>query len=663
MCGIAGIVSPRLSVADREERVLEMISRQRHRGPDDTGLVSHSQATLGMCRLAIFDPANGRQPMSTVDGRFHIVFNGAIYNHRELRDELKSIGWEFRTHCDTEVLLASFAQWGEACLPRLRGMFGFAIWDSRDRSLFGARGPFGIKPFYYARLPDETFVFASELNGLLASGLIPIEIDPIAVGDYLAWFAIPAPRTIYRRVINLPPGHSVKVDANSRCRTSLWWKLPETKEAEGISQIKRRESKSLNISRQSSTYREFIRELRGRLEDTIRAHQLADVPVGAFLSGGLDSAVVVALMASTGAAKMKTFSLIFDETEYSEQATAAKTALALGSEHHEMVLTGKRVAEDLPKLLNTLDQPTGDGINTYYVSQAAHEGGVRVALSGLGGDELFGGYPSFRDMPRLARIIPLWRQMPTDLRNILVAWLRKGNARKKKLADILDYARDLHELCSLRRRVLPEQTRLGLLAPEARRLAQRQGANHPMLDEFIFELTGADDFQICSAWEMRTYMADVLLRDSDVFSMAHSLELRVPFVDKVFVDWWWNQPQAFKWEPLRPKSALIDAVADLLPVEVLQRRKQSFTLPLARWMQAELKPFLEEIFSEQSLAACPWLDCTATQAEWGRFSKGNDSGNWGRVWTLAMLIGFVRRGTVNTGCMGKRARQTVDLRV
>jgi asparagine synthase (glutamine-hydrolysing) len=626
MCGIAGIISPYLDTTKREPAVRAMISRQRHRGPDDDGLVSAGPATLGMCRLAIFDPAHGHQPMTTPGGRFHLVFNGAIYNHRELRAELEAKGRSFRTNCDTEVLLAAFAQYGPACLPRLRGMFAFAVWDTAARTLFAARDPLGIKPLYYSRRTDDTFVFASELNGLLASGLVTREIDPVAVGDYLAWFAVPAPRTIYRGVVNLPPGHFVKVDAAGRCTTGAWWHLPESR-----------------TQTPHGSYADFTRELRARLEDTIRAHRLADVPVGAFLSGGLDSTAIVALMAATGANRLKTFSLVFHETEYSEREPARMAAQAIGTEHHEEVITGAQVAQDMPRILATLDQPTGDGINTYYVSRAAQAGGVKVALSGLGGDEIFGGYPSFRDMPRFARWLPLWRQLPGALRGRIVAVLRRQGSRRRKLADFLESARDLHELCSLRRRVLSETTRLRLLSPVARALAARQGLYHPRLDDFITELLGADPTQIVSAWELRTYMTDVLLRDSDVFSMAHSLELRVPFVDREVVEWWWNQPRNFRHAAGQPKRALADAVAGLVPAPIRARRKQGFTLPFACWMRGELRSFLAEVFSPAALAACPWLDAAEVGAAWRAFDAGGDARSWSRVWTLAMLIGFANR--------------------
>lgn len=628
MCGIAGIYSARLSPADRDVAVARMVERQAHRGPDDRGFFANGDLTMGMSRLAIFDPANGHQPMTTSDGRYTLVFNGAIYNHRELRAELETAGWSFRTHCDTEVLLAAYAAHGPGCLPRLRGMFAFAVWDAREQTFFAARDPLGIKPLYYARLPGAGLAFASELGALLAGGQVPREIDPASAGEYLAWFSVPAPRTIYRGIANLPAGHCLAIDARGVLSTRAWWHLPAP----------------VQPNRAAGNYQEFIHGLRHQLEDSIRAHRVADVPVGAFLSGGLDSTAVVGLMTRLGGPKLKTFSLVFGEAGYSEQASARLAAQTFGTEHHEDLLTGARVAADLPRLLASFDQPTGDGINTYYASRLAKAGGVTVALSGLGGDELFGGYPSFRHLPRLDRLLPWWRRLPDGLRRTVLARLQSAaNTRARKLADFLAHARDLHELASLQRRVLPETQRLALLSSEARAQAGRLGPNHPMLDDYAFELTGADPFQIISGWELRTYMADTLLRDSDVFSMAHSLELRVPFVDRVLLEWLWPQPAWFKYDPRRLKRALADATADLVPAAVRNRPKQGFALPFARWMLVELRPFLEETFSPASLAACPWLDAAEVARLWQNYTTQKDPRAWSRVWTVAMLVAFGNR--------------------
>ncbi len=628
MCGIAGIISPKWDRRAREDAVARMVNRQQPRGPDARGFHNQGPTTLGMCRLAIIDPAHGHQPMVSSDERFSLIFNGTIYNYQELQAELAARGWIFKTKSDTEVLLAAYALDGAACLGTLRGMYAFAIWDAQAQTLFAARDSFGIKPLYYAQLPDGGLAFASELNALLASGHVSREIDPLSVSEYLAWFSVPAPRTIYRGIANLPPGHWLKVNAEGRCQTAAWDQLPAPTGSALI----------------TTNYHDFVHGLRHQLDDTIRAHRVADVPVGAFLSGGLDSTAIVGLMVKSGATQLKTFSLIFNEAEFSEQTSARLAAAAFGTEHHEELITGARVATDLPRILASFDQPTGDGINTYYASQMARQGGVTVALSGLGGDELFGGYPSFRDLPRLHRLLPAWRRVPRKLRAALVNQLRaRPSTRARKLADFLAHARDLHELASLQRRVLPETARLALLAPEARAQARRLGPNHPMLDDFTSELMGADPFQIISAWELRTYLANVLLRDSDVFSMTHSLELRVPFVDRKLLAWLWAQPTHFKYNARSPKKALADATADLVPSAIRARHKQGFTLPFSRWLRAELRPFLHETFNSASLAACPWLDPITTAQVWTDYQKQKDDRAWSRVWTLAVLINFANR--------------------
>lgn len=628
MCGIAGILSPRLDHSVRDESVQRMVQRQHHRGPDDRGFYSDGPVTLGMCRLSIIDPANGHQPMISPDGRFALVFNGAIYNYRALKSDFAARGWNFQTNCDTEVLLAAYALDGSKCLGRLRGMFAFAAWDSLEKTLFVARDALGIKPLYYARLRDGGVAFASELNALLASKQVPREIDPTSAGEYLAWFSVPAPRTIYRGIANLPPGHSLRVDPQGRVSSGAWWHLPAP----------------VRPGQVAANYHDFVHGLRAQLEDSIRAHRVADVPVGAFLSGGMDSTAVVGLMAKSGATHLKTFSLIFGEAGFSEQASARLAAQTFGTEHHEELITGARVATDLPRILSSFDQPTGDGINTWYASQTARQGGVTVALSGLGGDELFGGYPSFSQLPRLQTLLPWWRALPARLRTAIVRRLQaRGTVRARKLADFLTHARDLHELASLQRRVLPEVSRLSLLSPDARAQAERLGPHHPMLEEFAAELIGASPFQTISAWELRTYMTDVLLRDSDVMSMAHSLELRVPFVDRVLLEWLWAQPDHFKYDPRTGKRALADATADLIPAAIRNRRKQGFTLPFALWMRSELRPFIEESFSSASLQACPWLQADAVRNVWENFKTKGDTRAWSRVWTLAVLIAFANR--------------------
>ncbi len=604
-----------------------MCAAMFHRGPDDDGLASDGPATIGMRRLAIFDPANGHQPMFTPDRRFTLVFNGAIYNFRELRADLAALGHVFHTQCDTEVLLMAYAEWGADCLARLRGMFAFAVWDRTRQTLFLARDPFGIKPLYY-RHDGATLLFGSELNALISSGRFSPEIDPVSVTDYLAWQAVPAPRTIYRNVFSLRPGESATFHAGKLDLTTSW-----------------RFRTIPNIHRPCRTYDEFSRELRTRLDDTIRAHMLADVPVGAFLSGGLDSAVVAGLMTRMTGSRLRTFSIGFEEAAFSEIAEAEATARHIGTEHHNIILTGSRVAADVERILATFDQPTGDGINTYYVSQAAREGGVTAALSGLGGDELFGGYPNFRNIPRLAQWLPWWRRIPHSLRSPVLRRLDGGDVRQRKLADFLRHASDIHELASMQRRVFASDTARAILSPETLLVAESRPVFHPEFANLADDLVDAAPQEIISAWELRTYMSDLLLRDSDVMSMRHSLELRVPYVDRYFIEWLWHQPAEFKYDAQYSKRSLREAASDVLPPALMQRQKRGFTLPFPLWMRGELRPFLDEVFSDKNVDRSGLFARTGVQSLWRGYLERDDQREWSRVWSLAMLLAFAGRRT------------------
>ncbi len=625
MCGIAGLIDSRLAPEARAVAVDRMCAAMLHRGPDDQGIVSRGDATLGMRRLSIFDPANGHQPMASPDGRFTLVFNGAIYNFRALREELAGAHWTFRTNCDTEVLLAAYARWGADSLKKLRGMFAFAVWDEREQELFLARDPFGIKPLYY-RHEGDRFLFGSELNALLASGLGDPTIDPLAVSDYLAWLAVPAPRTIYRGTLSLRPGETA-VLRRGRLDVHPSWtfrSIPEN-------------------PRPCRSRPQFLGELRERLEDSVRAHVVADVPVGAFLSGGLDSAAVVGLMARASGTRLRTFSIDFAEPGFSEASAAADTARHFGTDHRATSLTGADLARDIEQLLHGFDQPTGDGLNTYYASRAARSGGVTVALSGLGGDELFGGYPSFRDTPRLARWLPAWRMLPHRVRSGLVSRLQRGDTRRRKLADVLTHARHVNEVGSMQRRVFSQATAATLLSPEVRTAVASASPFHPAFESLASDLDPEQIFELVSAWELRTYMADVLLRDSDVMSMRHSLELRVPLVDRPLIEWLWCQPAEFKSDPSHPKSALREALRDILPPGMEQRKKWGFSLPMTVWMKRELRPFLDETFSESHVNRSGLFDAAAVGDSWRQFVGGDDPREWSRLWSLAVMIAFANR--------------------
>lgn len=640
MCGIAGLIDPSLGPEARGAAVDRMCAAMVHRGPDDGGITSIGDATLGMRRLAIFDPANGRQPMQSPDGRLTLVFNGAIYNFRELRRELQN-GWEFRTQCDTEVLLAAFARWDEACLPRLRGMFAFAVWDRDSRRLFLARDPFGIKPLHYRPL-SRGLLFASELNAITASGIGTTEVDPAAVASYLAWMAVPAPRTIQRGTFSLRPGEAVRF-REGRLEIAAGWRFSTI-------------PPSAHVCR---TRDEFTSELRARLDDSVRAHVVADVPVGAFLSGGLDSASVVALMRRETPGRLRTFTIDFSEPGYSEAKPAADTATFLGTDHHTLRLSGAGLAADLDGYLAALDQPTGDGVNTYYASKAAREGGVTVALSGLGGDELFGGYPSFRTTPRFGRLLPTWRALPLATRRFVIRRLRRGDTRRRKLADVLEHAVDTVQAGALQRRVFSTGTAAEALAPDLFGAVSEAPALHPAYADLAADLDPEAVFELVSAWELRTYMADVLLRDSDVMSMRHSLELRVPLVDRPLIEWLWRQPASFKHDPSQPKSALHAALRDVLPPALGTRAKWGFSLPMDVWMRRDLRPFLEDVFSESSISHSGLFNVPAVQGSWRDYLARQDNREWSRVWSLAILIAFLNRRAATTSSRSSPA--SVDL--
>jgi len=619
MCGIAGIIGGTLDSETRHGAVTRMTRAMAHRGPDDEGFASGPDWMLGMRRLAIFDPAHGRQPMQGADGRHTLVFNGAIYNFRELRAELVALGHAFRTDCDTEVLLQALVRWGTACLPRLRGMYAFAFWDEKERTLVIARDPFGIKPLYYS-VHDKTLHFASEIGPLRGTRLLPDEIDAEAVIDYLRWFGIPAPRTLHRNIRSLLPGECLSWSQGVLKRRHLW------------------DLQDLPSHPTCKDPVEFSQGLRRQLEDSIRAHAIADVPVGAFLSGGLDSAIVSSLMARQASGPLRTFSIVFPEKDYSEDKEALETASHLGASHSPYLLTGRQVAEDIGSIIGCMDNPTGDGINTFYVSRAAKAGGVTVALSGLGGDEIFGGYPSFGTVPGLARWTSRLQALPPWMLGTLIRLLARGGTREKKLAEFLTHGKDLDRVASLHRRVLSDIELQTLLSPDLRPLVRNASPLHPRHASIVGSAGGSGLLGTVSAFELHGYMADILLPDSDHMSMRNSLELRVPFVDRPLLSWVWSQREELRFDTKQPKAPLARAVADLLPPGMLARKKRGFTLPFDRWMRKELRPFLDETFSREGLARCPELDPGPVARVWKDFVAGNDPRQWSRVWSLAVLV-------------------------
>jgi asparagine synthase (glutamine-hydrolysing) len=565
MCGLNGIIrlSSDAPPIDRAE-LLRTRDAMASRGPDGAGewIAPDGAAALGHRRLSIIDLSEaGAQPMASADGRHRIVFNGEIYNYRELRDELARQGTELRSHSDTEVILHLYAREGAAMLSRLRGMYALAIWDSAARTLFLARDPYGIKPLYYAidRGEGGTLRFASQVKALEASGAVSREIDPAAVAGFLLWGSVPEPRTIWSAIRALPAGCCLTAGPDG-----------------GRSRLELRPFRGAPDPAPGATAVEA-------LEDSVRAHLVADVPVGLFLSAGLDSALIAALACRHLPEPPATFTLTFDRfqgTPRDEGPLAAEIARRLGTRHVERRVGRADFLALWPQALAAMDQPTIDGFNTFVVARLAREAGLKVALSGLGGDEVFGSYPSFRDVPRWARAAAAGRLVP-GLARLWPAAARRLSPGRPKLASLLEHGRGLAGAYFLRRGLFLPGELPALLGAE--KAAEGLAACDPVADAASHLVEGEDDWTAVHRMESGRYLRNQLLRDSDWASMASSLELRVPLVDARLR----AALAAVRFEPARTdgKAALVRRAAPELPAAVFARRKTGFGIPVMDFVE------------------------------------------------------------------------------
>jgi asparagine synthase (glutamine-hydrolysing) len=624
VCGIVGIVARGTRVSPE---VLEKATCSlAHRGPDDSGTVilcqnaaEPTEVGLGNRRLAILDLSPlGHQPMhDPVTGNW-IVFNGEIYNFRELRDELEKQGLSFTSNSDTEVLLKAYGRWGENCLDRLRGMFAFAIWDAREQQIFLARDPMGIKPLYY-HLSEKYFLFASEIRTLLGTGLIPRRLDSAGLLNYLAFGSLYDPNTLIEGIRALLPGHSLTW-RNGRITVKKYWDLVAQDGQGGSRDQQSRERVGKNV--------------RDLLLESVHLHMVSDVPVGLFLSGGIDSSSLVGLLTEMGV-RPQTFSLVFREASYSESEYSREIAHQYRTEHHEVCVRPGDALDSVPGALKAMDQPTVDGVNTYIISQNVHAAGVKVALSGLGGDEMFGGYSSFRIAPRLERGAKYWSHVPASLRSAWARWMDAfGNSDqdRKVFALVRAPAQILHPCFLLRMLFTPNQ--VGCLFPGADNDAI-QRAKAPF-SAMVDDARGLDPINRVSYLETRGYMLNTLLRDSDVMSMAHGLELRVPLVDSRVASHLQSLPGEWKMHSRIPKPLLVGALERKLPNSVVYRPKRGFTLPFEHWLRNELRATIESSLSgrvESSLGS--FLDVSVLREVWKDFLGGRTS--WSRPWSLYVL--------------------------
>jgi asparagine synthase (glutamine-hydrolysing) len=597
--------------ASHAEAVERMNAALTHRGPDDHGTIICGNVCLGNTRLAVIDTSHaGHQPMNDPETGNWITYNGETYNFKQLRAELDSDSQPWRSSSDTEVVLRAYRRWGVDALRRLRGMFALGLWDEGKRALLLARDPLGIKPLYYYRT-EQLFVFASEVRALLASGLVPRKLSSDGLDSYLARGSVEAPLTIVDGVRQLLPGQYLQVQTDSEGELDVT--------ISDFASSKR----ATDVSRSRA---EAVARLRSELEESVRLHLVSDVPLGVFLSGGIDSSAMVALTSRLTGEPPRTFSVVFDEPDYTEAPHARTVAAKFRTDHCETRLNEDQLLEMLPHALASLDQPTMDGINTFVVSKAVKNAGVTVALSGLGGDELFAGYPSFKRALQVNATSPLTKRFLRTVSGFGRFALNGSTQRNKfwQLAASDCAPADVYRI-----------TRQLFSPDHVRRLTHREPPAHrPCID------SPTDIVNQISELELRGYMTNTLLRDTDAMSMAHSLEVRVPLVDVKVVEFALSLPG--KWKLGNgtngvAKPLLADALADLLPRDLLARPKMGFTLPFEKWMQGRLRMELASVLEGGEQFRAAGLAPDGVREAWRKFLQRPRAIGWSRPWSLYVL--------------------------
>ena len=579
MCGIAGFADTRIPPGwratndnvRRDDAMLgAMCAAIRHRGPDDEGRRIMPGVALGMRRLSIIDLATGQQPIHNEDSTIWVVFNGEIYNYAELRADLTARGHRFYTHSDTETIVHAYEEWGEDAFSRLRGMFGIALWDARDGSLLLARDRVGIKPLHYA-IAGERLYFGSEIKSILATGAVARAIDFEALDHYISFLYTPRDASIFAGVRKLPPGHVLRWHGGT-ARITRYWELPAQE----------------NPPRSEE---EAVENLRGVLRDAVRSHLMSEVPLGAFLSGGIDSSVVVGLMSEASSRPVRTFSIGFDDPRYDELEHARVVARHFGTDHHEFVVKPDALAI-IDDLIAHFDEPFGDSsaIPTWYVSEMARRH-VTVVLSGDGGDELFGGYERYSAHPRIAafdRWAPpasrtvaslVWPLLPHGVtgKNFL---RRAARDERGRYLDQIGYFQP-----DEKQALVSEDVRRAIGDSDAE---VRLGRHFTRFDRLPWNAQ-------MMHFDFETYLPEDILTKVDRMSMAHSIESRVPLLDNHVVDFAAGIPAGLKIKNGRKKHILKEAASKLLPLEILNRRKQGFAVPVGGWFRSDLREFFSDV--------------------------------------------------------------------
>ncbi|HHS14084.1 MAG TPA: asparagine synthase (glutamine-hydrolyzing) [bacterium] len=617
MCGICGIVNRESENIPDEQILTRMCETLRHRGPDDSGRTVMGPAGLAMRRLSIIDLSTGHQPIVNEDGSIAIVFNGEIYNHLILRKELEGLGHVYRTASDTETILHGYEAWGVSFFERLNGMFGVAIWDSNTGSLLLGRDRLGIKPLYYSA-NAERILFGSEIKAILACPDVKRDLDLTALNNYFTFEYIPSPRSIFEDIRKLEPGHWLRW-SRGEWESKPYWTLKTVETP---------------ISEEKA-----VETLRALFQDSVKLRLLSDVPLGAFLSGGIDSSVMVGAMAGYSPEPVKTFSIGFKESSYNELSYARAVSRKYGTEHHEFILEADALALT-EKLIRHLDEPFGDFsiFPTYLVSRMARKF-VKVSLSGDGGDELFGGYDTYRAQlfdRRFYHRLP--RVLKRKLIEKIVMGLRPTEQKKGWINSSRRYVQGTllpKELGHVRWMVFLDQAER-----EAFFLRDIHEAMHPnpydFIDKYRTAATHVGEVSRAGFVDVNTYLVDNILVKVDRMSMAASLEARVPYLDHRLVELAFRLPPHLKMRGFDTKVLLKKAFWSSLPPEVQKRGKQGFSIPIKNWIRAELKPMMLDLLCESRLRRQGLFNAVFIQNLIGEHLSGSHNHSH-KLWSLMVF--------------------------
>ncbi len=655
MCGIAGAVRPicrdrasaRRAPSDRIKGYVETMSEAlRHRGPDGHGLWQSdtSEVVFGHRRLAIIDLSEaGAQPMIDEETGCAVTYNGEIYNFLEIRRELEALGETFRSACDTEVILKAHKRWGLDAVPRYRGIFALALWDPRAGAVHLVRDPMGIKPLYWTTVRDadtgeEVLLFASEVRALLASGMVSRSLDPAAVASYLWHGFVVGPSTIASGIKLLPAATILTLEAGdgrgpNTQRLRRYWQLPS---AGGREQTDA--------------------GLREELLRTLEMQLISDVPLGVFLSGGVDSSAVAALAAEVASGTLHTFTIGFDEAAYDETSYAQKVADAIGSRHTRVLLSQGDFRQHLGDALQAIDQPTFDGVNSYFVSRAVRQAGMTVALAGTGGDELFGGYTSYVDIPRAMRAggwipangvarravdgaVSLVAGLANDL-SWNVMRIAPPQTRWGKIADVARAARDVVGLYQVSYALFTRESHARLAGDAIRQVQQRQPYGLPaeVAASWRRLVEGNELLHAVSMLELSSFIGERLLRDTDSVSMAVALEVRVPLLDHVLAETVAGIAPGRRFGPLGKKQLLRDVALARLDPAIFDRPKSGFVLPIDVWARQGLQRDMDALLSDPAAARRVGLQGDSVKTLWRSFLAGRAGLYWSRIWALYILL-------------------------